>query len=113
MTSFALGRTASWRAALIATLLVALAGCYDSAYSTQPAPILTTLSLTLSDTIVEMGQPTRATAVLRDQYGSPFNGAVALFTSTNPEVAGVNPVDGRILAVAPGTTTITVMSGER
>jgi hypothetical protein len=110
--------TSSWHttrraiAAAVSLLLIAACG-YDVKVVTAPNPFLATLSLTLADPVVEVGQFTRATANPRDQFGTPFNGAVVVFTSTNSEVAGVNPLDGRILAVALGTTTIIATSGER
>ena len=96
-----------------AASVLAVAGC-GGTYSDGPAApnrVLTSIVLSLADTEVELGQFSLATASARDQFGVPFAAGPVLFTSSIPEIAGVNPVDGRILALSAGTTTITASIG--
>ena len=72
-----------------------------------PPRVLTNVELSVADTVLEVGQFTTATASFRDQLGEPVIVTRVAFTSSNPEVAGINSDDGSILAVSRGTTTIT------
>ena len=97
----------------VAASVFAAASCGDvySDAPTAPSRVLTGVVLTLADTAAELGQLTLATASPRDQFGAPFDAGPVLFTSSAPEIAGVNPSDGRILALSAGTTTITASVG--
>jgi lamin tail-like protein len=96
-----------------AASMLAAASC-GGVYSDAPAApnrVFTSVVLSLADTAAELGQFTLATASARDQFGAPFDAGQVLFASSAPEIAGVNPVDGRILAISAGTTTITASVG--
>lgn len=53
-----------------------------------------------------------ATATLKDNAGAPITGRTVQWTSSNTAVATVSP-DGRVVAIAPGGTTITATSQNR
>ena len=100
----------------LGTAMLALAGCGgygygDARYPVEPAPVLTSITLSLAETVVEVGQSLVATASARDQFDQPFDAGPVTFASSAPEVAGINSVDGRILAISAGTTTITARAG--
>ena len=94
---------------LLATLAVAAACDSASVASPRvpPAPVLTTVRLALGASSIEVGQATTATATALDQYGAPVATASATYASAAPEVAGVQPTTGAVLAVAPGAAEIT------
>ena len=95
-------------AAVVAT--AACAGDYSPA-PVGPTRVLETMTLSVADTLLEVGQFTLATASLHDQFGAPFDATVT-FTSSAPEVADVSPDDkGRILALSAGTTSIIASVG--
>jgi len=85
----------------------AVAACTRDDAPVGPARVLTTVRVSVADTSAELGQFTVATATILDQFGATFDAGRVMFASSSPEVAGVNPTDGRILAISPGTTTIT------
>jgi hypothetical protein len=102
------------RPLVLGCLGLTVAACgysYPSAPPTVPTRVLTTVVLSVADTALEVGQFTTASAASRDQFGDPIDIAGVSFTSSVPEVAGINPVDGRILAVSDGITTITASVG--
>jgi hypothetical protein len=87
-------------------LTVALVtGCYASDYTSPPRA--TTVSLALKANPIEIGQVTRAFGTAFDQYGTAIPVA-GTFSSSAPEVAGVNPTSGVIMAISPGTAQITL-----
>jgi len=95
------------------TLFAASAcGNYDSV---DPAsPELTSLTVTLSAPVIEVGDITFATAGGRDQYGSEVSTVTVTWTSSEPKVATVNSTTGVILGIAQGTARITATAdGER
>ena len=97
--------------AAAAVLAAAACGDYGGDRSYAPAvPVVATLVLQLAVAEAEMGQFTQATAQARDQYGSIITAQVA-FASSDPGVAGINPTTGQILAIGPGTTTISASAG--
>jgi hypothetical protein len=83
-------------------------GCGGYGYDAPRTPAAVSVSLAAS--AIEVGESTTAIAVALDQYGAPIAG-VATYSSSAPEVAGVNPTTGAVLAIAPGTTEITVAIG--
>jgi hypothetical protein len=93
---------------LAATLGAALAaGCGAYNYD-GPSSVVASVSLAVATNPLEVGQATIATSSARDQYGAPVIGDAPTYSSSAPEIAGVNPVTGAILAVAPGVAEITV-----
>jgi hypothetical protein len=95
---------------LFATLAVA-AGCDSASVASPrvpPSPVLTTVRLALGASPIEVGEATTATATALDQFGVPIATAPPTFTSATPQIAGVQPTTGAILAIAPGATEITV-----
>jgi Lamin Tail Domain len=91
---------------LLAALFLAT-GCEAYNY-TAPDRSIASVSLALGANPLEVGQSTVATSTARDQAGTPIAAGAAVYVSSAPEVAGVNPVTGQILAIAPGITQITV-----
>lgn len=77
-----------------------------------PAPVAT-VSVALASTALYAGQATQATAVLRDASGAVLAGRAIAWTSSSPGVATVDGTSGRVVAVAPGTATITATSEGR
>jgi len=101
------------RSLVFGCVLLAVAACgYD--YTTAPsAPerVVTTVVLSVADSALEVGQFTTASASSRDQFGEPIDVPGVTFTSSAPDVAGINPANGHILAVSDGMTTITASVG--
>ncbi len=96
-------------------LAVAISGCgggtSDHLVAPDP-PVLTTLSVTLSALSVYVGSSVTASAAATDQHGASIaTGTVAWSTGT-PGVATVAS-DGRVTAVAPGTTTVIAAVGTK
>jgi hypothetical protein len=105
-------RTTRIAPAVLMCAAAALAAGCDS--PTHAAPrVVATVRLALEASRLEVGQATTATATALDQYGAPVAAASATYASAAPEVAGVQPATGAVLAVAPGATEITAtVAGE-
>ena len=58
------------------------------------------------------GQSATLTAAVRDAEGAAVEGATVEWSSSRPDVAAVDP-SGGVRALAPGTATITALSGAR
>jgi hypothetical protein len=83
-------------------LFLAVAACGGG----DPAgPTLTTLSVAVSPTSVEVGQSATATASGVDQNGQPIAVGSVTWTSSNTTVATVN-ASGAVSALSPGTVQI-------
>jgi hypothetical protein len=90
-------------------VLAALLGGGCGAYSYEaPSSTVASVSLALAANPLEVGQATVATTTARDQYGAQIDAGAPVYTSSAPEIAGVNPTTGAILAIAPGVAQITV-----
>lgn len=100
------GRLMAVLAGVLAPLACLAVGCGGDG-PTESARVLTTVRLSLADSPAEVGQFTRATATPLDQFGAPVAAGPAAYASSTPEVAGISPTTGLILAIAPGTTMIT------
>src|SRR6185436_3161492 len=103
------------RNSILAAAVLTLAACsaYDAKYPTEPQRVLARVMVCVADTVVEVGQFTTATVRTFDQFDSAIDAGPVTFTSTFPEVAVVNPTDGRILAIASGRTTIVATVGAK
>lgn len=100
------GRFSTVMAVLLAPLAFSSVACNGDSPS-APGSVLTTLRLSLADSAAEVGQFTHATATALDQHDAPIAAGPATYVSSKPEVAGISPTTGLILAIAPGTTLIT------
>jgi hypothetical protein len=93
--------------------VTALAGCGssgtgdDEPTAAPPRRVLSAVQLSLAAISVEVGEGTVARATALDQFGTPIaTAAPATYASTAPEVAGVGPTSGAVLAVGPGSAQI-------
>lgn len=73
-----------------------------------PARADVSVTLALSDTVIEVGQTTEAVAIVRDANGSPIGDAVVTYVSDGSESVLVNPTSGSIRGIAPGIAAIVV-----
>ncbi|MEP6763339.1 MAG: lamin tail domain-containing protein [Gemmatimonadaceae bacterium] len=73
--------------------------------------VLSSIALTTTSETIELGETTHAISVPQDQFGTVILAAAPVFGSATPDVAIVNPADGRIFGVSAGTATITVTIG--
>jgi hypothetical protein len=91
--------------ALVLLALCASIACSD--YGSGPrVHEIANVSITLSTSMLEVGQAASGIAVPLDQYGEPVDKGPVTWTSSFPEVAVVQPTTGQILAIAPGNTQI-------
>lgn len=90
--------------------LVLLAAVGGLACATEdpvsPPRTTATVTLTLSDSVIEVGQPADAVAVVRDASGSPISGAAVSYAAEAPGTLNVDPISGAIRGIAPGTDAI-------
>lgn len=84
-------------------------GISGSATVTVSLIPVSTVAVTVTQSALQPGQTSQATAVTRDVNGVILNGRVVTWVSTNPSVATVSP-SGLITAVAPGNTNVTATS---
>jgi hypothetical protein len=99
------------RSLLLGVVVAAACAGDSSPAAPESERVLDTVTLSVADTSLEVGQFTLATASLRDQFGAPFD-ATVVFTSSAPDIADVIPEDnGRIRAFSAGTTSITASAG--
>ena len=99
------------RYALLAILLLASScrsGSKD-ATPTVPTPVLTTVTVTMSATTIQVGQGAQATASGLDQNNAPIATGAVTWSSTTPTVATIS-ASGSIMADAVGQTTITALA---
>lgn len=89
--------------------LAATVAC-SADYSTNPRRDVATIDVTIPLEL-EINQPATATAVERDQYGTPINGPAVTWSSSFRAVADVQPMTGEIFALRGGTTVITATVG--
>ena len=106
-------RCRPWSLAVVALLLHACGGGGDAPSApSQPAPVLTTLTVTLANTTVEVGQSTSATVLGRDQNGAAIATGTVTWSSSAITVATVNE-SGGITTLAPGQATISATAAGR
>jgi uncharacterized protein YjdB len=78
-----------------------------SATLTVTAAPVASVVVTLSPSTVSAGQPSTATAVLRDANNNVVTGRVITWQSSNTAVATINSSTGAITTLRDGTSTIT------
>lgn len=100
------------RALAALALFAALNSCgKDKAASTAPpAPVLTTLTVSLGNPTIQVGQTTTATAAGRDQFGAQIATGAITWTSSSPQIATISS-SGAVLGVSAGQSTITAAAG--
>lgn len=101
-------RTRSVVAVLVAAVSFACSGGDSS--PTTPTPVLTTLTVSLLPTNIQVGQTATATAAGRDQFGGSIATGPVTWSSSSPQVATVDAF-GDVVGVAPGQSTITATAG--
>lgn len=74
-----------------------------------PAPVLSTILVTLSPSTIQLGQSASATVELRTSAGAPLTGRAVSWSSSVPSVASVD-ANGVITSVSVGTATISATS---
>lgn len=98
------------RALLLWLALVASVSCRgggkDGTTVTEPAAVLTTLTVALGGSSLQVSQSTQATASGLDQNNRAIGMGTVTWSSSSPSVATISP-NGAISALAPGQTTIT------
>ncbi len=97
-------------ALLVATSIACGGGGGDIAPTTPNPPVLTTLSVSLAPTTIQVGQTATATAAGRDQFGASIATGTVSWSSSAPQVATVSAL-GNVLGVSAGQSTITATAG--
>jgi uncharacterized protein YjdB len=77
---------------------------------TAPAPVVSSVTVTLNSSSLQVGQSTQAVAVVYDAQGKPVPGASVTWSSSNPAVATVGQ-GGMVTAVGGGSVSIRAVSG--
>ena len=90
---------------VVGVISLAVLGC-SSDVNGPGNRTVASVEVLLSSSEIEVGQPDTATAIALDQFGAPINAGPVTWSSTFPEVAGVQPTTGLMLAIASGTTQI-------
>ena len=70
-----------------------------------PTPVLTTIRVTLVDSVLVVGKTTQATAATLDQFGAAMPGKVVTWRSTDSTIASVQQT-GIVLALKDGAVSI-------
>jgi hypothetical protein len=101
-------------APLVALVLAACSGGgggdSPKTVTAPPAPVLTTVTVSLSSATIQVGQTTAASAAGLDQNGAALAISTVTWSSSVVGVATISP-NGAITAVAVGQTTIAVLAG--
>ena len=108
-------RPAPRRAFLLLLALVVSMSCTGGGKDstvTAPAPVLTTLTVALGSSTLQVSQSTQATASGLDQNNRAIGVGAVTWSSSTPSVAAIS-TSGAISALAPGQTTITGTSQGR
>ncbi|HVT40645.1 MAG TPA: Ig-like domain-containing protein [Gemmatimonadaceae bacterium] len=95
--------------------LALLAGCgrAGSADSSLTGPpVLTTISVSVSPSSIQIGQRSSAVATMLDQNGTLFTADVVRWSTASPAIATIS-VDGALTGVAPGQTRVVAMIGDK
>lgn len=96
----------------VATLTLSVFGvvaCKEADQPTAPKRVLTSVSVTIPATTLEVGEMSSAVAVGLDQNGEPIQTVAANWETDEPGVAAIHPSSGLLLAIAPGTTRVRAM----
>jgi hypothetical protein len=106
------------RRAIAMVLLASCGGGAANAPATPAAPVaqapvLTTVSVSVTPSTIEVGQTAMATAIGLDQNGAPFGIGAPTWATTPPGVATVSP-NGVVTGATPGQATVVAsVSGTR
>ncbi len=87
-------------------------GSSDRLVAPPDTPVLTALSVTLSAPTVYVGSSVTASAAGTDQHGASIATGTVTWSTGTPGVATVGS-DGKVTAVAPGTTTVIAAAGTK
>lgn len=94
--------------AALLTAVSAAAGCNSS--DSTGGPVVSTIKLTLAATTLEVGQSNTSSAIALGQSGDTLL-VSPTFSSSVPQVAGINPFTGTMIALSAGTTEISATVG--
>lgn len=94
----------------IALFSLALTSCGGG--STEPSPVLTTITVALSPSTVFVGENANAIPSGLDQNGAAIATGPIIWTTGSTAIATVN-VNGVVTGVGPGTTDVIATSGTR
>src|SRR5215207_635706 len=107
----------SARAIAAALAVFALGACHDDDSTAPETRVLTTVTVLMTDSSLELGQTVTATAAGFDQKGEPIAIGTVTWASDTQTIAAVMQTTGFIFAVSEGTTRITATAdgkvGER
>ena len=95
-------------AALLTLGSLSCGGSKDNATPTPTAPtptVLTTIRVTLVDSVLVVGKTTQATAATLDQFGAAMPGKIVTWRSTDSTIASVQQT-GIVLALKEGAVSI-------
>ena len=95
-------RSCSW---FLAALAMFGTACGGDAKPTAPAPVLTTVTVSLASSTVQVGSTVTATASGRDQNGQPIGTGVLAWSTDNAAIATVT-ASGEITTLRPGQVSI-------
>src|SRR6185436_15293052 len=87
-----------------------LVSCSGGTDVSEPAPVLTTLNITLSATSIQVGQTATATVSGLDQNGAPISVGAISWSTDAGSVATVSPA-GVVTGIAAGSAMILASSG--
>ncbi len=96
---------------LAALLTLGSLSCGGSKDNTTPTPtaptpkVLTTIRVTLVDSVLVVGKTTQATAATLDQFGAAMSGKIVTWRSTDSTIASVQQT-GIVLALKDGAVSI-------
>ena len=95
-------------------LLLSCGGGGDKAPTAPPAPVmvLTTVTVSLSATTIQVGQAAVANATGADQNGGAISTGAVTWSSSSPAVATIS-ANGAISALTAGQTAITASAGSK
>jgi len=96
-------------AVLMMAVMTACGGGGADGPAAPPAPVLSTVTVAITPTTIQLGQSASAVAELRTSAGAVLTGRAVSWSSSAPAVASVD-ASGVIASVSVGTATITATS---
>ncbi|MEO5904390.1 MAG: Ig-like domain-containing protein, partial [Gemmatimonadaceae bacterium] len=97
------------KSVFVCGLFLILASCNGS---DGVAPLVaTTLTVSTAPTSITVNGTAQASAIVKDQNGSPLTGQTIRWSSLNPSIASVDSISGVIKGLAAGTATIQGKTG--
>ena len=96
-------------AVLMMAVMTACGGGGADGPVAPPAPVLSTVTVTIAPTTIQLGQSASAQAELRTSAGAVLTGRAVTWSSSAPTVASVD-ASGVIASVSVGSATITAAS---